>query len=130
MHDSFDTHDFKTWQYILLAAVLVLGFLVIYKVHWDYDYPHINPYAENIRIYEKNVYYPYPMHADEWQHLASVQYMMDHGKIPSVNPNRQDTRHLDLESGFHSFLAALFASMGLDPVLSYQFLAAAFMVVT
>jgi hypothetical protein len=103
-------------KYLLLTAVIILSVFLIYGLHYR-DYVKCNGCISEL--------YPYPIHGDEWTHLAQAIYMMDAGTLPNINPYL-GTPHVNLESGFHAFLAQLFTLTGLDPVLNYQFLPAIF----
>ena len=129
-HNMNDGMHFKWWQYAILALLLIAGFFAIYKVHWSYDDYFINPHSSEFVIFGNSTYYPFPFHADEWTHLAQAQYIVAEHRIARVNPYLRDVPHRDLESGFHIFLASFLALTGLDPVMSYQYLAAIFMVIT
>ena len=88
--------------------------------------PHNNPNYINVTDFN----YPYPIHADEWMHLAQAIYIMDTGTLGFVNPYSPDLQyHNDMELGYHVFLAAFFTISGIDPVLGYQYLPALFFVV-
>jgi len=123
-------HDLLWWQYILLAIILVSGYLLVHDVHASYTGSYIDPHSSQFIIDGQDVSYTYPLHADEWTHLAQAQYMMSSHGMANVNPYIQQSTHRDLESGFHSFLAAFFTSTGLDPITTYQYLPAIFMVIT
>lgn len=123
-------NNFRLWQYILLALVLLFGFFIVYKVHLSYSGDVINPYSGTPYVDVKNYYYPYPLHADEFTHLASAEYIMNEGSIPHINPYVQSEKNTDIEAGFHSFIASIFTITGLNPVMFYQLLPAIFIVIT
>lgn len=64
--------------------------------------------------------YMYPLHVDEWTHLALAQYTADKGGLDMVNPYLGETvgRLLTgfLEFGYTSYLAALIQVLGGNPV--------------
>ena len=92
---------------LLLFGVLVFIFFIVYKPHLDYIFP---------------------IHSDEWQHLALATRIIDDRQNPvNFNPySKELLPTYDLEIGFHVFLAEFFSLTGLDSVLSYKFLAAFF----
>lgn len=98
----------NNYKYLLLITALILTFVFIYKPHFDYKFP---------------------FHADEWTHLAYSTYIMqphtDPNEFPALNVNPYFyATEKDFEVGFHVFLAAIFASIGVDPVLNFKFLPA------
>jgi hypothetical protein len=109
-------------QNLLLIAVIIFAIVLVYKIHYGFEY-----YNSETRYCDgcKNpaIYYPYPIHADEWVHLAQGIYLMQTGELPNVNPY-VGVPHADLESGFHVFIAQIFTMTGLDPVTNYQYLPA------
>jgi len=93
----------------ILLFVLLFTFFLQYGIHSDYDYP---------------------FHTDEWQHLARAVQIMDTQTIPDVDPyyNKYPIGEMDLEIGFHVFLAEFFTLSNQDPVLFYKFFPAIFAV--
>jgi len=116
-------------KYLLLAAVIILAVFLIYGLHYR-DYSKCNGCASQL--------YPYPIHGDEWTHLAQGMYYMEKEGIYAKNPyialssndSYRSLRHDDLELGFHLFIAQFFKLTGLDPVLNQQFLPAIFIVIS
>lgn len=120
----------KLFEIILLAAVLVVSFNQVYRVHYGYTGLVQNPHNSPNYITVTDFNYPYPIHADEWAHLAQTVYIMQSGTLGFVNPYSPELEyHNDLELGYHLFLAAFFSISGLDPVLGYQYLPALFFTV-
>ncbi len=77
----------KTLQldYLMLLSVLGLAFYIAFI-------PHLN--------------YPYPLHVDEWVHIAYSKAMLQTGSTTFVEPFfGQSTYSLsfNLEAGFHLF---------------------------
>ena len=113
-----ESNPLKHWQYVLLILIILASGFLVYKIHYSFTGRYFDPYSANIQVEGKNIYYPYPYHADEWTHMASGIYLVEEGKIPKINPY-SGWKHTDLEPGFHVFLGLLFMIM--DPVKSYQF---------
>lgn len=116
--ESNPLKQWQYWQYILLIAIILASGFLVYKIHYSFTGRYFDPYSVNIQAQGKDIYYPYPYHADEWTHMASGIYLVEEGKIPEINPY-SGWKHIDLEPGFHVFLGLLF--MVMDPVKSYQF---------
>ncbi|CEG13973.1 membrane hypothetical protein [groundwater metagenome] len=93
----------------LMLFVLLFTFFLQYGIHSDYDFP---------------------FHTDEWQHLARAVQIMDTQTIPDVDPyyNKYPIGEMDLEIGFHVFLAEFYILSNQDPVLFYKFFPAIFAV--
>jgi len=96
----------KKIKFIFIFLTLALVFFNVY-------YPHLN--------------YPFPMHVDEWQHIAQSIQIIDKGLV-NENPYFHGIEHKDFEPGFHIFLAQFFSLTGLNPILNYRFLPAIFAV--
>lgn len=128
--DFMEIERRKILEVMLLAVVLILSFNQIYRVHYGYtgmvQDPHGTPNYMNVTDFS----YPYPIHADEWTHLAQAVYIMDTGTLGFVNPySSRLYYHQDLEIGYHIFLAMFFTVTDIDPVLGYQYLPALFFVI-
>lgn len=98
----------RNYRHLLLIIALGLTFFLVYKPHLDYKFP---------------------FHSDEWFHLAYASYIMephtDPNEYPALNVNPYFlVPNKDFEVGFHVFLAAVFSSIGVDPVLNFKFLPA------
>ncbi len=93
----------------ILLFTLLFTFFLQYGIHSDYDFP---------------------FHTDEWQHLARAVQIMDTQTIPDVDPyyNKYPIGEMDLEIGFHVFLAEFYILSNQDPVLFYKFFPAIFAV--
>src|SRR3989344_95965 len=103
--------ELKGYHYLILGLLLAFAFFSTYS--------------------ETHLEYPFPYHHDEWQHLGISMQAMEEGYNKVYNPFLGAPGwHADLESGFHLFLANIFLMTGLNPVLSYQYLAAIFAVIT
>jgi hypothetical protein len=91
---------------IILFLALVLVFFKVYSFHFGYNYP---------------------LHIDEYHHIAqSVQIIEERGFV-STNPYfKEPIIHNNLEPGFHIILSEIFLMTGIDPVRYYGFLPAFF----
>lgn len=114
----------------LLIAILFASY-VVYKPHHSYTGTYQNPYVIEAYQDAKSQSYPYPLHVDEWTHLAQAIYIMRAGTRGFTNPYTPDLEyHLDWESGFHIFTAAHFLLTNTGPVLTYKYLPALFAAIT
>jgi hypothetical protein len=80
-----------------------------------------------ILIYSPHFEYKYPFHIDELHHSE----MADRIVYDPVHTLSNELKAGNFEIGYHVFLAGLFAcerSVGIDPILAYKFLPAAFAV--
>ena len=109
---------------LLLFLAMILCFFLVYKVHVSYPYEFIEPETATYVEYEK---YPFPLHNDEWAHLAIAISMIEEKKT-DFNPYLA-VKEQDRELGFHYVLAAWFMSPGINPVLFYQYLAPIFLAI-
>ena len=93
-------------RFFIVILILIFIFIRVHNFHSDYNYP---------------------MHLDEYHHIAqSVQIIEDEGFV-STNPYfAEPIRHENLEPGFHILLSELFLLTGMDPVGHYGFLPALF----
>ena len=80
-----------------------------------------------IRVHNFHSGYNYPMHLDEYHHIAQSVQIIEKKGFVSTNPYfAEPIRHEDLEPGFHILLSELFLLTGIDPVYHYGFLPALF----
>ncbi|MFH0860565.1 MAG: hypothetical protein V1921_05145 [Candidatus Altiarchaeota archaeon] len=94
----------RTHNQLIFLLILVLTFSTVYSVHKNYRFP---------------------LHADEWQHLAlSIQIMEEEG-LSSLNPYDLSL-HVDTEPGFHILVSEILMITGVEPVTYYRFLPAIF----
>jgi len=126
-------NKYKFIEIIILLAVILAGSYMILKVHLaypgKYQDPHRYPYYFDGK--SDPVRYDYPIHADEWTHLAQIIYIMDSKSIGFKNPYKRNLAfHLDLEIGYHLLFALFFSLTGLDPVLAYMYLPALFFIIS
>lgn len=95
--------NFIKSDYLKLVLLSVLAFYIAFI-------PHIN--------------YPYPVHVDEWVHLAFSQAMMKSGSVTFINPfNGRDILNLgsNLESGFHLFLGVFQQISGVSWLVIFRY---------
>jgi len=113
----------------VLILISIFIFFLIFRVHTDFNGVYQTLYGQYIE--GKNFRYDYPMHGDEWTHLAQAVYIMDSKSLGFVNPYLQGKPfHRDLESGFHIFIAEHFLMTRVDTVTGYRFLPALFAVIS
>lgn len=103
----------------VLLAVLLIGFLHLYSVHYDY--------SGKISILPTPVYqevdgmrYPYPYYADEWYAVAFIKRSISSHSLPFDNPlQKSHGSLLNFEFAFHSFLSEIILLLDLDPLTDY-----------
>ncbi len=116
---------------LLILLLIIFAFFLVYKVHFNYNHPYQDPHEPNFIVQKENNHYPYILHGDEWTHAAQAIYLIENKKIPETNPYLKNQGHkLNLESGFHAFLAQFFTLTNLNPILYYQYLPALFAVIS
>ena len=100
----------------LLGISLVSVFLLVYSPHFSYKYP---------------------LHVDEWQHLARGIHILENKQISFINPYfipnplvPEENYYPNFEIGFHLFLAIFFYITHLNPILFYRFFPAIFAVLS
>src|SRR3989338_6114735 len=83
-----------------------------------------------VLAYSPHVDYLFPLHVDEWQHLARARHVVETGRIQQVNPYfLEPTPHPNVEPGFTLFLAFILwlfrgSLLWIFPVLPAVFAAA------
>ncbi|MEK6934682.1 MAG: hypothetical protein AABW46_02280 [Nanoarchaeota archaeon] len=118
------------FQLLLVLIALVFIFVLIFLVHIDYSGMIQNPHLDTPYVYEENFEFKYPIHTDEYTHLARSIKLIEEERIDLHNPYRKDlSYHKDLELGFHVFSSGFFILTGLDPVLDLKYLAALFAII-
>jgi len=106
-------------KYLLLVALILLGVVLVYGAHYI-DYSKCDGCISGL--------YPYPIHGDEWTHLAQGISFMEKGTLSNTNPYIVMGVANDLELGFHAFIAQFFTLTGLNPILNQRFLPASFII--
>jgi len=129
----FSTKKWNTGKDFIKPAtvllVLVCIFYLIFKVHYSYTGLILNPHSTKPYYQVTNQYYPYPLHSDEWSHLAQAIFFMEKNGFTAVNPYYAWAKNDLVEGGFlqfghHAFLAAVYLMTGIEPIFSYRYLAA------
>ncbi|PIN86679.1 hypothetical protein COV19_04160 [Candidatus Woesearchaeota archaeon CG10_big_fil_rev_8_21_14_0_10_44_13] len=78
-------------------------------------------------VYSPHFSYKYPIHVDEWQHIAKAVHLIRYNKTFDFNPYLNTLSYTpNLEKGMTVFLAEFSVLAGLDPVQNYRFLPALF----
>ncbi len=122
---------FKSYEKYLFFLLIISAFLLVAFVHISYPEEFYYAVPEGIRVGSGMDFYPYPLHGDEWNHVAQAVYVMETGIFPSTNPYIKDYgSKVNLQSGFHFFLAQFFTLTGLDPVRHFWFLPALLAVIS
>ena len=100
----------KKWMKItLLCLAILVNILLAYQ-------PHFN--------------YPYPLLTDEYNHIAFAKYIINEHELPFINPYfAYPEKVINLESGFHFFLATIFSIIPGEPVLYYKYFIILFMII-
>lgn len=126
---NFKKSNATIFVVIALIIISIFIFQLIYRVHSDYDWTYQTLHGQYLD--NQNLEYDYPMHGDEWTHLAQAVYIMDAKSLGFRNPYVTPiTYHRDLESGFHIFTAEHFLLTGLDPSTNYKYLPALFAIIS
>jgi len=94
------------FKFFIVTITLIFVFMIIYNFHGGYNYP---------------------MHLDEYHHIAQSVQVIEKKGFSSTNPYfRDEIRHENLEPGFHILLSELFLLTGMNPIKCYGFLPALF----
>lgn len=86
----------------ILIIVISIIFIELYSVHFNYS-GKISTIAGVEEV--KNMKYLYPYYSDEWSAYSFVQYSLNSGKLPFVNPLWKEVYFPNPEFAFHSFLS-------------------------
>jgi hypothetical protein len=115
---------------VLLFSFFV--FLVLAKVRLAYDGPYVHPnHPLGPKQLAQNKWFAFPIHADEWQHLAQITYALEHKSLVLTNPYDLEKHfRLNPQLGFHMFGASHFILTKWDTVLGYKYLAPLFGFIT
>ncbi len=93
-------------RFFIVALILIFIFMIVHNFHSGYNYP---------------------MHLDEYHHIAQSVQIIEKKGFVSTNPYfAEPIRHENLEPGFHILLSEFFLLTGMDPVQHYGFLPALF----
>ena len=91
---------------LIIILILIFIFIKVYSIHSNYNYP---------------------IHLDEYHHIAQSVQIIEKKGFVQTNPYFADEiGHENLEPGFHILLSELFLLTGIDPVRHYGFLPALF----
>lgn len=77
--------------------------------------------------------YPYPLHVDEWLHLAFAKAIMDGGNATIVNPFSGDTLigpSTNLEAGFHIFWGIFQRLSGISWIAIFRYFPSIIFIIT
>lgn len=93
-------------KFFIVILILIFIFMIVHNFHSGYNYP---------------------MHLDEYHHIAQSVQIIEKKGFSSTNPYfAEPIMHENLEPGFHILLSELFLLTGMDPVQHYGFLPALF----
>lgn len=109
-----------------LLAVLLIGFIYLFNVHYNYSGKYTTALIPEYQSIE-HLSYAYPYFSDEWYSIAFIEDAIDNSSFPIKNPlihNRPDI--INLELAFHSFLAEITLLLNLNPQIHYINLSIAF----
>lgn len=111
----------KNIEIVLAAIVFCAVFALALSVHTSYP-EDVRFIREPMKALHLNSSYPYPLHGDEWAHLAKARYTIETGTLANVNPYHSGlARLVNFESGFDTFLSG-FVSFGAVTAKSYYLL--------
>lgn len=105
-------------DWMLVFVILVLG-VMLYSVHYNYT-GKVSTAVEGIEV--ENMRYNYPYYSDEWSAVSLIQYSIDSGKLPLINPLWPEYSFPNFELPFHSFLSEIMLLLGLNPLTQYTIL--------
>ena len=104
----------------IVIFIIIILFIQFFHIHYNYT----GKITTTIQGYEqvKNVRYAYPYFSDEWSAVSFIQYSLDSGKLPLVNPLWYNVAFPNLELPFHSFVSEMILLLGLNPLTQYTLL--------
>ena len=118
----FELKDFKktTLLFALFFSImLVIIFLHLYSVHYNYT-GTISTIEELKEV--SNMKYPYPYFSDEWVLASLMQYSIDSGKLPLINPLWHNIPFPNFSFPVHTFSAGFFLLLDLNPIKDFAIL--------
>jgi hypothetical protein len=130
-------------KYVLLFIVVCLAALLIYSPHQWHPGPYMVPATGT--LYQASLGdYPYPLHADGWNHLAQARFLSEEHTIRNIDPQRSTTitdvqrdlffvfehEHYSLQKGYHVLLTGLSYVTGLSLLTLAPFLPAILFFIT
>ncbi|MBD3262731.1 MAG: hypothetical protein GF334_13860, partial [Candidatus Altiarchaeales archaeon] len=103
-----------------LVAALVIISVQLWQVHQSYT--GIVTTAFEPYVFVEDLKYPYPYFSDEWVSIAFIDYCIESGSLPFVNPLWYNEFFINFEFAFHSLLSELTLFLGLNPLTQYTLL--------
>jgi len=103
-------------DWILIFVVIIL-FIQLFSIHYNYT-GTITKVSESF-LEVQNMKYPYPYFSDEWSAISLIQYSIESGKLPLVNPLWHNIPFPNLELPFHSFVSEIMLLLNLNPLTQY-----------
>lgn len=102
---------------IAVTFVIVVSFLV--SIHYFY-YGVVDSgiTSSNIHVV-KNSSYTYPFYSDEWSAIALINYSMESGSLPFVNPLNHNIPIINFLAGFHSLVSQIILVLNFDALTQY-----------
>jgi len=105
------------WVFMFVVVIL---FIQLYSVHYNYAGKVSTSFQAYTEV--ENMKYPYPYFSDEWSAVSLIQYSIDSGKLPLVNPLWHNSAFPNFELPFHSFVSEIVLLLGLNPLIHYTVL--------
>ncbi len=110
-------HKCSGFSCVLIFILLVIS-LQLSQVHFNYTGKISDINNDSVEV--KNIRYIYPYFSDEWVAVSLINYSIEAGKLPLVNPLWKNTCFPNLEFAFHSFLSEFFLLLDLNPLTFYS----------
>jgi hypothetical protein len=103
----------------IFAAVILILLIELYSVHYNYTgtINTITGWQEG-----RNIKYTYPYFSDEWVSASLIQYSIDSGRLPLVNPLWHNSPFSNFHAPFHVFSSGFVLLFGIDPVRDFAVL--------
>lgn len=100
--------------HILAILLIIFGSVLIYKTHFDIKAPTFEPEV-SVSVNKSLGDYPYPLHADSWNHFSLTKQWLDGSSNSNTNPQLAgDYYFKSKEKGFHIFLGLIKLATGLS----------------
>jgi len=103
-------------DWVLLAIIIIL-FIQLFSIHYNYTGTITKVNEPFIEV--EGMKYVYPYFSDEWSAISLIQYSMESGKLPLVNPLWHNIGFPNLELPFHSFVSEILLLLNLNPLTQY-----------